>query len=50
MHPLREARQTCYSDHTRMQQILSKNVIPATQGADQTPTPITQYTTSYACN
>lgn len=47
---IQEARQVCHSDHARMQQIVSENVIPATQGVDQTPMPITQYTTSYACN
>lgn len=47
---IQEARQACHSDHARMQQIVSKNVAPTTQGVDQTPMPITQYTTAYACN
>jgi hypothetical protein len=47
---IQEARQTCHTDGPRLQRILSKNVIPTTQGADQTPMPITQYTASYACN
>jgi hypothetical protein len=47
---IQEARQACHSDHARMRQIVSKNVVPTTQGVDQTPMPITQYTTAYACN
>jgi hypothetical protein len=47
---IQEARQICHSDHARLQQIMSRNIIPATQGVDQTPMPITQYVTTYVCS
>lgn len=31
---IQEARQSCHSNHARIQRIVSKNVIPATQGVD----------------
>lgn len=45
-----EARRACNSDRVRFQQVASKNTIPATQGVDQTPMPITDYAVSYTCN
>jgi len=46
---LNEARHTCRSEDVRLRQIVAKNVIPATQGVDQTAMPITQYVTAYTC-
>jgi hypothetical protein len=47
---IQQARQACHSENVRLQQIMSRNVIPATQGVDQTPMPITQYVVTYVCN
>lgn len=47
---IQEARQACQSENVRLQQIMSRNVIPATQGVDQTPMPIAQYVVAYVCH
>jgi hypothetical protein len=47
---IEQARQACGSDHVQLQQIESKNVIPATQGVAQAPMPITQYVVTYVCD
>jgi hypothetical protein len=45
-----EARRACDAEHVRLREIVSRNVVPATQGVDQTSMPITEYAVSYLCN
>lgn len=43
-----EARQACASE-ARLKEVMSRNVIPATQGVNQSTMPLTRYVARYAC-